>query len=107
MAESSLLNVFGKVTCKEDAIKGLISAASSSGKKYLIFTPSGTILCKQKLTQEQQGLSNILIAHDVIFKTNTNNLLTLPELFIMVDEITAFHPIDDQEFQSIISILQK
>ena len=32
MAESSLLNVFEKLTCKEEAIKGLISAASSGEK---------------------------------------------------------------------------
>lgn len=107
MAESSLLNVFEKLACKEEAIKGLISAASSGEKKHLIFTAAGIILCKQKLTQDQQGLSNILIAHDVIFKTNTNDILTLPELFIMVDEITAFHPINDQEFQSIITTLRK
>ena len=106
MAESSLLNVFEKLTCKEESIKGLLSSASSIGRRYLILTASGTILCKQKLTQEQQGLSNILIAHDVIVKTASHDILKLPELFIMVDEIIAFHPISEQEFQSIATTLQ-
>lgn len=107
MADTSLLNIFEQISCREKSIKGLLSPVNSNAKKYLIFTASGIILCKQKLSQEQQGLSNILIAHDVIFKTNAGTLLNLPELFVMVDQITAFHPLEDNEYERIARLIEK
>lgn len=93
--------------CKTNPASIIQAFDTSDAQYYMLVTTGGMILCHQKFDPQQSDVANILIAHEVVMKTNFGQVFTFPELFIFADEITAFHPISETEYDRLVKTLQQ
>ena len=92
--------------CKTNPASIITALDTSDAQYYMLVTSGGMILCHQKFNPQERDVANILIAHEVVLKTNFGQVFTLPELFIFADEIVAFHPLTEAEYNRLVKTLQ-
>lgn len=95
-----------RTPCKTNVNSIIQAFDTSKAQYYMLITTGGMILCHQKFDPQQKDVANILIAHEVILKTNFGQVFTFPELFIFGDEITAFHPLSEAEYSRLAKSLR-
>ena len=89
-------------TYKERSAKLTLEAFDTlKSNRYILITSGGVILGCHDVHDSQNAISNILILHDVICRTDSGTCIKCPELFVFVDQIAAFHAIDESLYSEI------
>jgi len=96
-----------KMSYKEMTAKTLMEIVGSSNSNYyFIATSAGIFLGKWDVSQITDKLPNVLVLHEVTFKSNSGVVFQMPEMFIFVDEIAGFHSVSEPSYLSLLHLLQ-